>query len=114
MAHLALTITQIDWQRLNIRLRGVHNGNDFCPITAVCWTLTNTYYLPRFWDKAADAIGLERMLGATIVNAADSLRVDILEPTRPEIRREMLIALGLSADEVEALVDLSAPDEEEC
>jgi hypothetical protein len=96
LEELDRTRTTIDWQRINSNIRGTAKGYDFCPVTAVCYCLTGTVHLPRFWDKAADEIGLGRFLASEIVNAADRAEAVGSEQIRERaIRDELLTTLHL-------------------
>jgi hypothetical protein len=71
-------------------LRGEQDGQQFCPITAVCWAKQAKFYRIENYPGAATELGLDMLEAADIAWAADyPWLVGDDAPRRKEIRRSL-------------------------
>lgn len=70
---------------MDVRLRDPA-GRLFCPLTALCFVETGTYWPNDAWEEAADDLEFDEEAALAIVDAADGLEEDT-HPTRAALLR---------------------------
>lgn len=79
-----------------VYIRAYANGDDACPITAVCYDQTGKYHGVAQFRSAAAALRIPRALRSAILDAADSTFEPRSRSKAALLRRRMLKVLGLT------------------